>query len=36
VLTMHDSSHAYGKQTLEVIFQKLLKGLPTGSHSRYR
>jgi hypothetical protein len=28
VLTMHDGSHAYGKQTLEVIFQRLLRGLP--------
>jgi Beta-lactamase enzyme family len=27
VLTMHDGSHAYGKQTLKVIFQKLLRGL---------
>jgi beta-lactamase class A len=36
VLTMHDGSHAYGKQTLKVVFHDLLKGLPTGPHSRYR
>jgi hypothetical protein len=36
VLTMHDGSHAYGKQTLEGIFHKLLVGLPTGPGSRYR
>ena len=30
VLSMNDGSHAYGKQTLKVIFQKLLRGLPTG------
>jgi hypothetical protein len=36
VLTMHDGSHAYGKQTLRGIFARLLKGLPTGAHSRYR
>ena len=36
VLTMHDASHDYGKETLKVIFRKLLKGLPTGPHSRYR
>jgi hypothetical protein len=35
VLTMNDGSHAYGKQTLKVIFHKLLKGLPTGPHSSY-
>jgi hypothetical protein len=35
VLTMYDGSHAYGKQTLKVIFQKLLRGLPTGPHTRY-
>jgi beta-lactamase class A len=35
VLTMHDGSHAYGKQTLKIIFHDLLKGLPTGPHSRY-
>jgi hypothetical protein len=36
VLTMYDGSHAYGKQTLKVIFHKLLKGLPTGRRTRYR
>jgi hypothetical protein len=36
VLTMHDASHDYGKDTLKHIFRKLLKGLPTGRHSRYR
>jgi len=36
VLTMHDGSHAYGKQTLKAIFHKLLKGLPTGRRSRYQ
>jgi hypothetical protein len=35
VLTMHDGSHAYGKQTLKVIFRKLLRGLPTGPHTIY-
>ncbi len=35
VLTMHDGSHAYGKQTLKTTFYRLLKGLPTGPHSRY-
>ena len=35
VLTMHDGSHAYGKQTLKAIFRRLLKGLPTGPHARY-
>ncbi len=35
VLTMYDGSHAYGKQTLKVIFHKLLSGLPTGPHTRY-
>lgn len=30
VLSMHDGSHAYGKQTLRGIFRKLLAGLPTG------
>jgi hypothetical protein len=29
VLTMHDGSHPYGKETLRVIFRKLLQGLPT-------
>jgi hypothetical protein len=36
VLTMHDGSHAYGKQTLRALFHALLVGLPTGPHSRYR
>jgi hypothetical protein len=36
VLTMTDGSHAYGKQTLQGIFHKLLVGLPTGPHGRYR
>jgi hypothetical protein len=36
VLTMHDGSHAYGKQTLKAIFRRLLRGLPTGPHGRYR
>jgi beta-lactamase class A len=36
VLTMDDGSHAYGKATLRGMFQRLLKGLPTGRHSRYR
>jgi hypothetical protein len=35
VLTMHDGSHVYGKQTLKVIFHKLLRGLPTGPRTRY-
>lgn len=35
VLTMHDSSHADGKQTLKLIFHRLLSGLPTGAHTRY-
>jgi len=35
VLTMYDGSHAYGKETLEVIFQKLLKGLPLGHGRRF-
>ncbi len=35
VLTMHDGSHAYGKQTLKTIFHRLLRGLPTGARSRY-
>jgi hypothetical protein len=36
VLTMNDGSHAYGKQTLQGIFHKLLVGLPIGRHTRYR
>jgi hypothetical protein len=36
VLTMHDDSHDYGKETLRVIFHKLLKRLPIGPHRRYR
>jgi hypothetical protein len=36
VLTMYDGSHTYGKQTLKAIFHKLLIGLPTGRHTRYR
>lgn len=28
VLSMHDGSHAYGKQTLEGLFARLLRGLP--------
>jgi hypothetical protein len=35
VLSMHDGSHAYGKQTLKALFRKLLAGLPTGVHTRY-
>ena len=34
VLTMHDGSHAYGKQTLKGIFSRLLRGLPTGVRHR--
>ena len=30
VLSMHDGSHAYGKQTLRGIFARLLAGLPGG------
>ncbi len=30
VLTMFDGSHPYGKQTLKGIFERLLRGLPTG------
>jgi hypothetical protein len=36
VLTMNDGSHDYGKQTLRAIFHRLLRGLPTGRHTRYR
>jgi Beta-lactamase enzyme family len=28
VLSMHDGSHAYGKQTLKGLFARLLRGLP--------
>jgi Beta-lactamase enzyme family len=31
VLSMHDGSHAYGKQTLRAIFHLLLRGLPSGT-----
>ncbi len=31
VLTMYDGSHAYGKETLKGIFERLLRGLPRGS-----
>jgi beta-lactamase class A len=30
VLTMYDGSHDYGKATLEGIFSRLLRGLPSG------
>jgi hypothetical protein len=30
VLTMHDGSHAYGKQSLKAIFRILLQGVPTA------
>jgi beta-lactamase class A len=36
VLTMHDGSHAYGKQTLRAIFHDLLMGLPTGPNTALR
>jgi hypothetical protein len=36
VLTMYDGSHSYGKETLRALFHRLLRGLPTGPHSRYR
>ena len=38
VLTMYDGSHAYGKQTLRELFERLLRGLPTGAerHGRAR
>jgi hypothetical protein len=36
VLTMYDGSHAYGKQTLREMFERLLHGLPTGTHLRPR
>jgi hypothetical protein len=34
VLTMHDGSHAYGKDTLKGIFERLLRGLPTRETKR--
>jgi hypothetical protein len=34
VLTMHDGSHAYGKQTLKAIFSRLLVGFPTTFGAR--
>ena len=36
VLTMHDGSHAYGKDTLKGIFARLLRGLPSGQRHRRR
>ena len=36
VLTMHDGSHAYGKDTLRGIFTRLLRGLPTTKAKRHR
>ncbi len=30
VLTMYDGSHPYGKETLKGIFERLLRGFPTG------
>jgi hypothetical protein len=36
VLTMHDPSHEYGKETLAGVFSRLLRGLPEGRHRRYR
>jgi hypothetical protein len=36
VLTMHDGSHAYGKDTLKGIFARLLRGLPTVRPSKQR
>ncbi len=34
VLTMYDGSHPYGKQTLERIFARLLRGFPVGAAAR--
>jgi hypothetical protein len=34
VLTMYDGSHPYGKQTLEGMFARLLRGFPTGAAAR--
>lgn len=36
VLTMHDPSHDYGKETLAGMFARLLHRLPEGRHRRYR
>ncbi len=36
VLTMYDGSHTYGKQTLRSMFQRLLRGLPTGRNRHRR
>jgi hypothetical protein len=36
VLTMHDGSHAYGKETLKGIFERLLRGFPKGTRGRRR
>lgn len=35
VLTMYDGSHAYGKDTLKGIFERLLRGLPRGRKGRH-
>ncbi len=34
VLTMHDGSHPYGKDTLKGIFARLLRGLPTPTAAK--
>ncbi len=34
VLTMHDGSHPYGKQTLKGIFARLLRRFPTALRPR--
>jgi Beta-lactamase enzyme family len=36
VLTMHDGSHAYGKDTLKGIFARLLRGLPSTAAKKHR
>jgi beta-lactamase family protein len=36
VLTMHDGSHQYGKDTLRGIFSRLLRKFPTGEKKRRR
>jgi hypothetical protein len=36
VLTMHDGSHAYGKDTLKGIFTRLIRGLPTTEARKHR